>query len=97
MAVLEVIQVYKEYGSSSLVKAQALRGVDLRVESGEFLAVMGPSGCGKSTLLHVLGGIVSPTSGSVFLDGREVGSLNDTDRSIMRRRRVGFIFQKMNL
>ena len=58
---------------------------------------MGPSGCGKSTLLHVLGGIDRPTSGRVLLDGTDVGSLSDAERSIIRRRRLGFVFQKMNL
>jgi putative ABC transport system ATP-binding protein len=58
---------------------------------------MGPSGCGKSTLLHVLGGIEPPTAGQVILDGTELGSLNDTARSILRRRRIGFVFQRINL
>ena len=97
MAILESIQVWKEYGSQGAVKVHALRGVDVRVEPGEFLAIMGPSGCGKSTLLHVLGGIDSPTRGRVLLDGADLGSLDDTERSIVRRRRLGFVFQKMNL
>ena len=63
MAILEAIQVWKEYGGSGAVQVPALRGVDAVVEPGEFLAIMGPSGCGKSTLLHVMGGIVQPTSG----------------------------------
>jgi putative ABC transport system ATP-binding protein len=97
MAVLEAIQVWKEYGSEGAAQVQALRGVDARVDPGEFLAIMGPSGCGKSTLLHVLGGIDFPTSGRVLLDGEDFGSLNDRQRSIVRRRRLGFVFQKMNL
>ena len=97
MAVLEAIKVCKEYGSGGRATVFALRGVDVRVEPGEFLAVMGPSGCGKSTLLHLLGGIDSPTSGQVLLDGADLGSLSDTERSIIRRRRLGFVFQKMNL
>jgi putative ABC transport system ATP-binding protein len=97
MAVLEAIQVWKEYGTAKEVRVAALRGVDMRVEAGEFLAVMGPSGCGKSTLLHLLGGIDTPTAGRVLLDGQDLGSLTDTERSIIRRRRLGFVFQKMNL
>lgn len=96
MPVLLASQVSKQYGSGE-VKVDALRGVDLRVEAGEFLAVMGPSGCGKSTLLHVLGGIDPPTSGHVFLDGQDLGALDDTARSILRRRRLGFVFQRINL
>jgi putative ABC transport system ATP-binding protein len=97
MGILEAIQVWKEYGAANAVRVAALRGVDLRVEAGEFLAVMGPSGCGKSTLLHLLGGIDTPTSGHVLLDGQDLGRLTDTERSIIRRRRLGFVFQKMNL
>lgn len=97
MAILEAIEVWKEYGSGGHVRVHALRGVDARVEAGEFLAIMGPSGCGKSTLLHVLGGIDRPTAGRVLLNGEDLGGLNDTERSIIRRRRLGFVFQKMNL
>ena len=97
MLVLEAIQVYKEYSPHAQVRVQALRGVSLRVEASEFLAIMGPSGCGKSTLLHLLGGIDSPTSGQVLLDGQDLGGLDDTQRSIARRRRLGFVFQRMNL
>ena len=97
MSVLEAIQVHKEYSPSGRVCVQALRGVDVRVEAGEFLAIMGPSGCGKSTLLHLLGGIDSPTSGRVLLDGQDLGGLDDNERSIVRRRRFGFVFQRINL
>jgi putative ABC transport system ATP-binding protein len=97
MALLEAIKVSKEYGAGASVRVEALRGIDARVERGEFLAVMGPSGCGKSTLLHLLGGIDTPTTGRVLLDGDDLGRLSDAERSIVRRRRVGFVFQKMNL
>jgi putative ABC transport system ATP-binding protein len=97
MPILEANQVCKEYSPNGHVRVQALRGVDVRVEAGEFLAIMGPSGCGKSTLLHLLGGIDSPTSGHVLLDGQDFGGLDDTERSIVRRRRLGFVFQRINL
>ncbi|MFO0909837.1 MAG: ABC transporter ATP-binding protein [Isosphaeraceae bacterium] len=74
-----------------------LRGVDLRVEAGEFLAIMGPSGSGKSTLLHVMGGLEPPTSGSVWFQRRELTALSDRERSILRRTAIGFIFQRFNL
>ena len=96
MAILEARKVCKEYGNGA-VQVHALRGVDVRVEAGEFLAIMGTSGCGKSTLLHVLGGIDRPTSGQVLLDGEDLGGLKDTPRSLIRRRRLGFVFQKINL
>jgi putative ABC transport system ATP-binding protein len=96
MHVLLAKQVTKQFGEGA-VKVQALRGVDVAVEAGEFLAVMGPSGCGKSTLLHVLGGIDPPTTGQVLLDGKDLGGLDETARSIVRRRRLGFVFQRINL
>jgi putative ABC transport system ATP-binding protein len=96
MPLLEASKVCKEYGEGP-AKVLALKDVDLGVEAGEFVAVMGPSGCGKSTLLHLIGGIDGPTSGRVLLDGQDLGSLSDTARSVVRRRQIGFVFQKMNL
>lgn len=96
MPVLEAIDVSKTYGQGS-VEVHALRGVSVEVHAGDFLSIMGPSGCGKSTLLHLLGGIEPPTQGQVMLDGENFGNLNDKQRSIVRRRKIGFIFQKMNL
>ena len=75
----------------------AIRGVDLRVGRGEFVAIMGPSGCGKSTLLHTLGGLQSPTSGSVAIEGRDLAGLTDAERTELRRERIGFVFQRFNL
>ena len=75
----------------------ALRGVDLTIRRGEFVAIMGPSGCGKSTLLHTLGGLASPTSGSVIIDGRDLAKLTDGERTELRRQSIGFVFQRFNL
>jgi putative ABC transport system ATP-binding protein len=74
-----------------------LRGVSMRVELGEFVAVMGPSGSGKSTLLHLMGALDMPTSGSIQIGGCELGRLSDRDRSFLRRNRIGFVFQFFNL
>ena len=79
------------------VEVQALRGVDLTVTRGEFLSVVGPSGSGKSTLFHIVGGMTSPTSGAVFIDGADMTKMTDTERTRLRRGKVGFIFQKYNL
>ncbi len=79
------------------VDVPALRGVDLTVQEGEFVAVVGPSGCGKSTLLHVLGGLTSPTSGMVLVDGNDFTKLSDADRTRFRRHKIGFVFQRFNL
>ena len=79
------------------VDVPALRGVDLVVPEGEFLAVMGPSGCGKSTLLHILGGLTAPTSGRVCVDGNDFSAMSDADRTRFRRHKIGFVFQRFNL
>jgi putative ABC transport system ATP-binding protein len=74
-----------------------LRGVDLGVAPGELLTITGPSGSGKSTLLHIVGGLDTPTSGSVFFRGRDVAAMGDRERSLLRRLEVGFVFQRFNL
>lgn|SRR5574337_1284866 len=79
------------------VDVPALRGVDLVVQEGEFVAVAGPSGCGKSTLLHVLGGLTSPTSGMILVDGNDFRKMSDADRTRFRRHKIGFVFQRFNL
>ena len=89
-------QVIKDYGQDGVV-THALRGIDLAIERGEFTAVVGPSGSGKSTLLNMIGGLDRPTSGSVEVDGRRLGSLSNTELAIVRRDRIGFIFQNYNL
>lgn len=79
------------------VDVAALRGVSIDVEPGEFVAIMGPSGCGKSTLLHLLGGLLSPTSGSIVIDGEDLARVSDAERTDIRRRKIGFVFQRFNL
>ncbi len=79
------------------IEVHALRGVDLSVTRGEFVAVAGPSGSGKSTLFNILGGLTPPTSGSVHIDGRDLLGMTDSERTQLRKTGVGFVFQKYNL
>ena len=79
------------------VDVPALRGIDLTVQEGEFLAVMGPSGCGKSTMLHLLGGLLTPTKGRIIVDGEDLTAASDSKRTDIRRRKIGFVFQRFNL
>jgi putative ABC transport system ATP-binding protein len=79
------------------VEVQALRGVNLRVERGEFVAIVGPSGSGKSTLFHILGGLMPPTSGSCTIEGHDLAKMTEAQRTEMRKTLVGFVFQKYNL
>lgn len=97
MYVLETRGLRKNYGAEGEVCVHALRGVDLQVRKGELLAIMGPSGSGKSTLLHILGGVETPSTGQVLLEGIDLATMNDDQRTIMRRERMGFIFQSFNL
>ena len=96
MSILETRDLRKFYGAGD-AQVRALDGVNLAVESGEFVAIVGTSGSGKSTLLHMLGGLDRPTGGSVTVDGREIFSLRDEELTIFRRRKIGFVFQSYNL
>ena len=96
MEILQAKDLKKIYGSDETA-VHALRGVNLSVEKGEFVAVVGTSGSGKSTLLHMLGGLDRPTSGTVTVDGKDIFSLKDEALTIFRRRKIGFVFQAYNL
>ena len=96
MTILQAQNLSKQYRMGAMT-VNALTDVNLGVESGEFLAVMGPSGSGKSTLLHLLGGLDRPSSGEVVLDGQRLSNLSDKQATLLRRRKVGFVFQFFNL
>jgi putative ABC transport system ATP-binding protein len=94
--ILELIDVVKSFGRGAL-ETRALAGVSLRIEPGEFVAVMGPSGCGKSTLLHLAGALEEPSAGRMLVDGRDLSELGVNERAELRRRDVGYVFQRLNL
>lgn len=94
--ILETENLSKVY-KIGRVETHALRGVSIAVEPGEFVAIMGQSGCGKSTLLHLLGGLLSPTSGKIIIDGEDLSRVSDAQRTDIRRRKIGFVFQRFNL
>jgi putative ABC transport system ATP-binding protein len=96
MAVLETRGVTKVYGAGD-AQVHALRGVDVQVAEGEMLAIMGRSGSGKSTLLTILGGVDTPTDGQVLLEGKDLSAMTDDQRTLIRRQRIGFVFQAFNL
>ena len=94
--VLETIDLKMVYHVGR-VDVAALRGATLQVQSGEYVAIMGPSGCGKSTFLHIVGGMLKPTSGSVIIEGEDLTAMTDPQRTDLRRRKIGFVFQRFNL
>jgi putative ABC transport system ATP-binding protein len=93
---VEAVDVRKQYMLGEVI-VEAVRGIDLVVRQGELLSIIGPSGSGKSTLLSMLGAIETPTSGKILLEGVDYTSLDDDHRTLLRRRRIGFIFQAYNL
>jgi putative ABC transport system ATP-binding protein len=94
--ILEARQLAKTYETGG-AKVLGLRGVDISIERGEFVAIMGPSGCGKSTLLNLLAGLDRPTAGEVWLDGKRIDVMTETELARLRRLKVGFVFQFFNL
>lgn len=94
--ILKTENLWKVYRQGK-VDVPALRGVSMEVMPGEFVSIMGPSGCGKSTMLHVIGGLAQATRGRVFLDGNDLTTMSDSERTLLRRHKVGFVFQKFNL
>ena len=96
MCILRTIDLTKTYGTEPAL-TRALDGVSLEVQEGEFVAIVGTSGSGKSTLLNLMGGLDTPTSGQVFVRGKDLGAMSDEERTIFRRRNIGFVFQNYNL
>ena len=96
MSILQTIDLKKYYGDEPNI-TKALDGISLAIESGEFVAIVGTSGSGKSTLLNMIGGLDTPTSGNVIVDGKDLSILKDEQLTIFRRRKIGFIFQNYNL
>jgi putative ABC transport system ATP-binding protein len=94
--VVQVENLWKIYHTGR-VEVPALRGVSFSIVESDFVAIMGPSGCGKSTLLYVLGGLTPPSSGRVLVDGNDLGEMSDAERTLLRRRKIGFVFQRFNL
>src|SRR6187455_1855035 len=94
--ILQTIELKKSYKVGK-IENPVLHGVDLEIEKGEFVAIMGPSGCGKSTMLHLLGGLLTPTSGTIVIDGEDLTAASDSRRTDIRRRKIGFVFQRFNL
>lgn len=93
---VEVKNLYKHFQLGK-EKVDVLKGLSFNVNKGEFLSIMGPSGCGKSTLLYLLGGLDRPSKGNVIINGRDLASMKEKEKSIMRRREIGFVFQFYNL
>lgn len=96
MSFIEAVGLRKTYHVGK-VEVQALRGISINVERGKFVSVVGPSGSGKSTLFYLLGGLTRPDAGHILIDGDDISRLSDAGRTQMRKRKIGFVFQKFNL
>lgn len=96
MEILKVIELSKIYGKGN-TQVEALKNVNISIEEGEFAAIIGPSGSGKSTLMHIIGGVDTPSSGSVIIKDKDITKLDEKKLAIFRRRAIGFIFQQYNL
>jgi putative ABC transport system ATP-binding protein len=94
--ILQTEDLVKNYKVGK-IETPVLKGLSFGVAEGEFVAIMGPSGCGKSTLLHLLGGLLSPTAGKILIDGEDLAAVSDAQRTDIRRRKIGFVFQRFNL
>lgn len=94
--IIETIQLYKTFKMGE-IEVEVLKGIDLTINAGEFVSIMGPSGSGKSTLLYLMGGLDKPTTGQVWIKGRNIAVMKDKEISILRRRTLGFVFQFYNL
>src|SRR6476646_2621431 len=93
---MELVNVTKVYQQGRRT-VHAVRGVSMTVAPGEFVSIMGPSGSGKSTLMHLMGGLDTPSSGKALFDGKDLAAMSDKERSLLRRTRIGFVFQFFNL
>ncbi len=95
--VIETREVRKCYGMESQCEVTALQNIDMHVERGSFVSIMGPSGSGKTTLLDIIGCLLKPTSGEVYIDGKKINGLTDDELALIRREKIGFVFQQYNL
>jgi putative ABC transport system ATP-binding protein len=94
---IELRDITKTYRKNGSIEVKVLQGINLEIKKGEFVAIMAPSGMGKSTLMNIIGCLDKPTEGYYFLDGTEVGKMNDDELSRTRNRKIGFVFQSFNL
>ncbi|MGX6980190.1 ABC transporter ATP-binding protein [Vagococcus elongatus] len=96
MSILKVENLTKVYGSKD-TKVTALNRINLNIEKGEFISIIGPSGSGKSTLLHMLGGVDKPSEGNIYIENKDISTLNETEMAVFRRKKIGLIYQAYNL
>lgn len=94
---IEVKNVTKVYNKGKPNELKVLKGIDLKIKKGDLMVVFGPSGCGKSTLLHIIGCLDRPTKGKVYIEGKDVSMLSDDSLALIRRKKIGFVFQQENL